>query len=349
MAVHAPHQVRQQGGRGRGTGRSGHRPRKGHDQGEEGGRAEHAAVRAGRAAGEVGSRGQRHPDVRISLPEQGVSADHAQHFQLLRQPPSGGARLRSSGQGRQGPQHAFEVLLSYEYQVRKAAIKKGKKGHSGALPDHSTGMQQLGGHQEQVKEPKKKSGRASLERTVLTDGTRGSPRERRALQVQQSTGEVPGPCSLPQVPGVSPAASVSSQPQRRGEGRDPALRTTGGSGWARGAGAHLQRATPLRRGKEVINRQPIAKDDFKGGLQGALGGTFSGTRTTTSHTMASARVSWSRSRRAGVLWGYPWLSEKLQKRADEGNILLGTTWCDLIARRPTSLGEHPEDLGGASG
>ena len=45
-----------------------------------------------------------------------------------------------------------------------------------------------------------------------------------------------------------------------------------------------------------------------------------------------------------------------QKRADEGNImivlfidilmLLGTTWCDLIARRPHFLGEHPEDLGG---
>ena len=45
-----------------------------------------------------------------------------------------------------------------------------------------------------------------------------------------------------------------------------------------------------------------------------------------------------------------------QKRADEGNImivlfidilmLLGTTWCNLIARRPYFLGEHPEDLGG---
>ena len=55
-------------------------------------------------------------------------------------------------------------------------------------------------------------------------------------------------------------------------------------------------------------------------------------------------------------WGYPWLSEKLQKRADEGNImivvfidilmLLGTTWCNLIARRPYFLGEHPGDLGG---
>ncbi|CAJ1392764.1 unnamed protein product [Effrenium voratum] len=48
-------------------------------------------------------------------------------------------------------------------------------------------------------------------------------------------------------------------------------------------------------------------------------------------------------------WGYPSLSEKLQKRADEGNImivlfidilmLLGTTWCDLIARRPYFLGK----------
>ena len=55
-------------------------------------------------------------------------------------------------------------------------------------------------------------------------------------------------------------------------------------------------------------------------------------------------------------WGYPWLSEKLQKRADEGNtmivlfidilMLLGTTWCNLIARRPYFLREHPEDLGG---
>ncbi|CAJ1353582.1 unnamed protein product, partial [Effrenium voratum] len=27
-------------------------------------------------------------------------------------------------------------------------------------------------------------------------------------------------------------------------------------------------------------------------------------------------------------------------------LLLGTTWCDLIARRPHFLGEHPEDLGG---
>ena len=27
-------------------------------------------------------------------------------------------------------------------------------------------------------------------------------------------------------------------------------------------------------------------------------------------------------------------------------MLLGTTWCDLIARRPYFLGEHPEDLGG---
>ena len=100
----------------------------------------------------------------------GISADHAQHFQPLRQPPSGGARLRSPGQGRQGPQHGAALFRAAVLRVpgpqgrhqegqQRAQLGGlpggGHGGHpgEGALPDHSTGMQQLGGHQEQVKEP----------------------------------------------------------------------------------------------------------------------------------------------------------------------------------------------------
>ena len=196
------------------------------------------------------------------------------------------------------------------------------------------------------------------------------------LQVQQSTGEVPGPVQpralLPQMLGVSSTASVS-QPQRGGEGRT--LRTTGGPGWARGAGAHLQRAVPLqRRGEEVIDRQPTARDGFEGGLPGALGGVGHSQEPrprpggkyaviiVTPPCGTWSRVTWANHfgpkpiRDETRPWGHPWLSEKLRKRADEGNImivlfidilmLLGTTWCNLIARQPYFLGEHPEDLGG---
>ena len=65
--------------------------------------------------------------VRISLPEQsGVSADHAQHFQPLRQPHVFGLRAKDD-KGRSMAQPSFELL---SYQVRKAAIKKVNKGHS---------------------------------------------------------------------------------------------------------------------------------------------------------------------------------------------------------------------------
>ncbi|CAJ1339059.1 unnamed protein product, partial [Effrenium voratum] len=74
--------------------------------------------------------------------------------------------------------------------------------------------------------------------------------------------------------------------------------TTGGSGWARGAGAHLQRAIPLqRRGKEVINRQPMAS---KAGYKVLL-------------------EEWDIQIKEGKCAVGVWLSEKLQKRADEGN------------------------------
>ena len=211
--------------------------------------------------------------------------------------------------GRSMAQPSFELLLSYEYQVRKAAIKKLNKGHSwvdslkeamvDTLVKERFLTTPLACNSWVATKSRSRSRRRSRGREPRADRStgrnkgkpkgKGSSRKSKGGNAQEGawhsttpdgrqicykSGEVPGPMQpralLPQVLGVSPTASVSSQPQRRGEGRDPALRTTGGSGWARGAGAHLQRAVPLqRRGKEVINRQPTAKDGFKGGLQGA--------------------------------------------------------------------------------
>ncbi|CAJ1386988.1 unnamed protein product [Effrenium voratum] len=364
VAVHAPHRVRQQGGRGCGTSRSGHRPQHGHDQGEEGGGSELAAIRAGRAAGKVGSRGQRHPDVRVPLPEQGgIPADHAQHLQSLRQPPAGGARLRSKGQGRKGPQHGAALL-------RAAAILR--------VPDpqgcHQEGQQgaQLGG---------------------LSGGGHGGP------LVKERFLTTPLACNS----WVTTKSRSRSWRRSRGREREPRMdcskgrnkgkpKGKGASGKSKGGNAQegawhsttpdgrqicYKFNNPQERCRGPCNRVAPAGQEEPGRTFNVLY-LFSGEeRKNPDHDLTD------KGKRQGILeqikggkyaviivtppcgtWSRyetkqglgAWLSEKLQKRADEGNImivlfidilmLLGTTWCNLIARRPYFLGEHPEDLGG---
>ncbi|CAJ1331623.1 unnamed protein product, partial [Effrenium voratum] len=288
--------------------------------------------------------------------------------------------------GRSMAQPSFELLLSYEYQIRKAAIKKVNKGHSWVDSLEEAMVDPLVKERFLTTPLACNSWVTTRSRSRSWRRSRGREREPR---MDRSKGRNKGKPKGKGASGKSKGGNAQegawhsttpdgrqicykfNNPQERCRGPPVApagqeepgrtfnvLYLFSGEERKSSTGSQLREMASKAGYQVLLEEWDILKNPDhdladKSKRQGILEQIKCGTWS---------RVTWANHfgpkpvRDETRPWGYPWLSEKLQKRADEGNImivlfidilmLLGTTWCNLIARRPYFLGERPEDLGG---
>ena len=207
-------------------------------------------------------RGQRNLDVLVPLSEQGsFPENHAQHLQPLLLGEHVFSLRAKDDKGRSMAQPSFELLLSYEFQVRKAAIKKVSKGHSWVDSLEEAMVDTL------VKErflttplacnswvaTSRSRGRSlGREREQCADRTKGrnkgKPKGKEASGKPTWHSTTPDGGHLLQVPPkrgavdhaparVAAGSAMGSHPYQGEQRRVKALKATGGLGWARGAEA----------------------------------------------------------------------------------------------------------------
>ncbi|CAJ1332305.1 unnamed protein product [Effrenium voratum] len=286
--------------------------------------------------------------------------------------------------GRSMAQPSFELLLSYEYQIRKAAVKKVNKGHSWVDSLEEAMVDPLVKERFLTTPLACNSWVATKSRSRSWRRSRGREREPR---MDRSKGRNKGKPKGKGASGKSKGGNAqegawhSTTPDGRqicykfNNPQEPGLTFNvlylfSGEERKSSTGSQLREMASKAGYKVLLEEWDILKnpdhdltdkDKRQGILEQIKEGKYA-VIIVTPPCGTWSRVTWANhfgpkpARDEARPWGYPWLSEKLQKRANEGNImivlfidilmLLGTTWCNLIARRPYFLGEHPEDLGG---